>query len=104
MGTLVLIGTEGQLLRNFYLQLDARRNGALRRSGRPAVGGAAFIKLVLGDFNHPGDFRRHKNRVAAGRVGNGDLNLGSREVLLTALETQPALGHVFTSDYVVEKA
>src|SRR5579872_5002037 len=76
----------------------------LRRTGRDSIRDATLVELVWSDFDHPGDFSRYKNRVAARRVGYSDLDGGTLKILLLALETESAFGHVFARDHVVGKA
>src|SRR5579859_3060699 len=90
----------GKSLRNGFL-------GALkelRGLGGAAIGDATSVKLVFGDLHNPGDFRRNKNGVASRRIGNCDFDIGPLKILLTAPETDAALGHVFAGNDVVREA
>ena len=85
--------------------MQAYRFGAeLGGTGGEAVGDATLVELVFGDFDDPGDFRRHEDSIATGRVGNSDFDGGARKMPFTALETETSFGHVFAGDDFVGRA
>src|SRR5580658_7158533 len=65
---------------------------------------SASVLLVLGYLDDPNDLRRHKNGVAANRVGNRHLDRRPFVILFPALEAKAALGHVLAGDDIVGKS
>ncbi len=62
---------------------------------------AAAEAALFGEFFDEDDLGRDENGGLAGLVGNGDFDEGLYIILLAALETEAALGHVLALDDVI---